>query len=194
VLVGASVTETIRSGITDTSYFVDIPAVFMLGMFCALIGAGAWVLIATRLALPVSTTHAISMRPCAAPLVQCRAATVLTQPPALFPSSVCPAVGAIIGFTVVAAGWAAVDWIEVALIVVSWFLSPALSGTIAATGFYLVRRFILRSPNSLERGFKFYPLLISVTFAVNVFFVLYKGIPGFDMEDVIGIGYVRPAR
>lgn len=63
VLVGASVTETIRSGITDTAYFVDIPAVFMLGMFCALIGAGAWVLIATRLALPVSTTHAISTSP-----------------------------------------------------------------------------------------------------------------------------------
>lgn len=60
VLVGASVTNTIRSGITDVSNFADDPAVLMLGMFCALIGAGAWVLLATRLSLAVSTTHSIS--------------------------------------------------------------------------------------------------------------------------------------
>jgi phosphate/sulfate permease len=101
------------------------------------------------------------------------------------------AVGAIIGFTVVAAGWAAVQWDEVVLIVISWFLSPLISGTIAALGYYLLRRFILRSPNSLERGFLFYPVLISVTFAVNVFFVLYKGLPGIDLEDTIPYWQVR---
>jgi len=58
-LMGAQVTQTIAKGITDPLNFVDEPAVLMLGMLTALMGAGGWVLIATRLGLPVSTTHAI---------------------------------------------------------------------------------------------------------------------------------------
>lgn len=59
VLLGASVTSTIRQGIAKGNVFEDTPELFMLGMLCADLGAGLWLLIATRLSLAVSTTHSI---------------------------------------------------------------------------------------------------------------------------------------
>lgn len=59
VLVGAHVTETIKGGIIPPEPFVAEPQVFMYGMASALAGAAVWLLIATVLGLPVSTTHSI---------------------------------------------------------------------------------------------------------------------------------------
>jgi PiT family inorganic phosphate transporter len=59
VLVGAHVTETIKGGIIPPEPFAADPRVFMYGMASALAGAAAWLLIATMLGLPVSTTHSI---------------------------------------------------------------------------------------------------------------------------------------
>jgi phosphate/sulfate permease len=51
------VSETIRSGIADPSCFVNMPAVLMYGMMCVDLASGIWLLLATYLELPVSTTH-----------------------------------------------------------------------------------------------------------------------------------------
>merc|ERR1719273_2660912 len=59
VLMGKNVTDTVRKGIVDPAAFEDNPQVLLLGMFCALAGAGSWLLIATSLSMPVSTTHSI---------------------------------------------------------------------------------------------------------------------------------------
>lgn len=59
VLVGAHVTETIKGGIIPPDAFVGDPESFMIGMAAALFGAAAWLLVATALGLPVSTTHSI---------------------------------------------------------------------------------------------------------------------------------------
>ena len=59
VLVGASVTSTIRKGIVDPAVFRGDPTLFILGMTAALFGAAAWLHAATFLGLPVSTTHSI---------------------------------------------------------------------------------------------------------------------------------------
>ena len=99
-----------------------------------------------------------------------------------------PAVGAIIGFSLCAAGPDSIKVKELVRIIISWFISPVLSGLAGAGLFWLVRRFILRAPNSLGRGLKFYPLLIAVTLAVNIFFVLYKG-PIQDFESILPVGY-----
>ncbi|KAF8821341.1 putative phosphate transporter family protein [Cardiosporidium cionae] len=61
-LLGSAVTDTIRKNIIGKQYFSvfdDSPGILMLGMLCSLVGSGFWVLIATHLALPVSTTHSI---------------------------------------------------------------------------------------------------------------------------------------
>lgn len=57
VLVGAHVTETVRKKIITPTDFT--PDVLMLGMMAALLGAGAWLQLASRFGRPVSTTHSI---------------------------------------------------------------------------------------------------------------------------------------
>jgi hypothetical protein len=60
VTLGGQVTKTVAGSIANTSTFEGYPAVFMYGMFCAETGAMIWILFATYLELPVSTTHSIS--------------------------------------------------------------------------------------------------------------------------------------
>ncbi|WP_300419825.1 anion permease, partial [uncultured Pseudoalteromonas sp.] len=58
-LAGGEVTSTIRKGIIDATPFMDIPELMILGMIAALFAAGSWLLIASFLGWPVSTTHSI---------------------------------------------------------------------------------------------------------------------------------------
>jgi hypothetical protein len=59
MLLGGNVTKTIAGGIAKTSTFAKFPAIFMFGMLAAEVGASTWILLATYLELPVSTTHSI---------------------------------------------------------------------------------------------------------------------------------------
>jgi len=59
VLAGGYVTSTISKGMINPALLASDPTKLMLGMFAALISAGICVNLATYLALPVSTTHAI---------------------------------------------------------------------------------------------------------------------------------------
>ncbi|REL32122.1 inorganic phosphate transporter [Thalassotalea euphylliae] len=58
-LAGGEVTSTIRKGIIDPSYFTDIPHLLVYGMISALLAAATWLLVASALGWPVSTTHSI---------------------------------------------------------------------------------------------------------------------------------------
>lgn len=58
-LAGGEVTSTIRKGIIDSAYFVDAPELLVFGMIGSLLAAGVWLLIASYLGWPVSTTHSI---------------------------------------------------------------------------------------------------------------------------------------
>jgi inorganic phosphate transporter, PiT family len=58
-LAGGEVTSTIRKGIIDTAYFVDVPHYLVLGMISALLSAGIWLAVASYFGWPVSTTHSI---------------------------------------------------------------------------------------------------------------------------------------
>lgn len=167
VLLGAQVTATISKGIADSSYYEERPDMLMIGMLCALVGAGLWVITASYLSMPVSTTHSI--------------------------------VGAIIGFSLVAAGPSSIDWKSVGLIVASWFASPILSGLLSGSLFFSVRRWILRSSESLSRSLIFFPILIAFTIFVNVFFITYKGAPGLSLDETplwlgvtiaLGVGFL----
>ncbi|MBB5021391.1 inorganic phosphate transporter [Desulfurispira natronophila] len=59
VLVGSSVTQTVKSGIVDISLFSSTPEVVVTGMLCALLAAALWLQVATIFGWPVSTTHSI---------------------------------------------------------------------------------------------------------------------------------------
>ena len=59
LLLGAKVASTIRGKVLITSYYTNSPEILMFGDLCSLIIASTWLLVATALELPVSTTHSI---------------------------------------------------------------------------------------------------------------------------------------
>ncbi|WP_035607362.1 inorganic phosphate transporter [Edwardsiella tarda] len=58
-LAGGEVTQTIRSGIIDTSAFAGHPQTLVFGMMASLLAAGIWLILASLMGWPVSTTHSI---------------------------------------------------------------------------------------------------------------------------------------
>ena len=58
-LAGGAVTSTIRKGIVDPAVMAGSPELLVYGMLSALLAAGTWLLIASILGWPVSTTHSI---------------------------------------------------------------------------------------------------------------------------------------
>jgi hypothetical protein len=93
----------------------------------------------------------------------------------------------IIGFSLVAKGRKSVIWYDidnketfpvkgVVAIVISWFISPILSGIACAIFFLIVRAAILRSDHSFDRAWMFLPILVLFCVFINAFYVLDKGI------------------
>ncbi len=58
-LAGGEVTSTIRKGIIDPMLLAGTPELLVYGMMSALLAAGCWLLIASLMGWPVSTTHSI---------------------------------------------------------------------------------------------------------------------------------------
>lgn len=59
ILLGAKVSETIRSGIIDVHMYNGSEAVLMAGSISAMFGSAVWQLVASFLKLPISGTHCI---------------------------------------------------------------------------------------------------------------------------------------
>ena len=60
VLAGSNVAETIRKGIADTNCYTGSymdAAILMYGNLCVIGAVGIWLLLASYLEMPVSTTH-----------------------------------------------------------------------------------------------------------------------------------------
>lgn len=87
-------------------------------------------------------------------------------------------IGAVMGFALFAQGIDGVLWWEVGKIIISWITSPLCAGTLAFVMFVLIRKFILRSSRSFEKGLYFMPFCYFGTLTINVFFVTFKGSGG----------------
>ena len=117
VLAGGSVTETVRSGIVDLEGMAIDPLDFALIMMSALLGAAVWLLLATKMGWPVSTTHAI--------IGGIVGAAVTT------------------GLATGTGGFAMVQWGEIGKIAISWIISPLLGGITSFLLFGAIKRRIL---------------------------------------------------
>ncbi|KAL5293151.1 SLC20A2 family protein [Megaselia abdita] len=108
-------------------------------------------------------------------------------------------VGSTIGFSLVARGTAGLQWLQLATIVGSWFISPVLSGIVSVGLFWAIRKFILRAKNPLKAGFYSLPIFYGVTFAINVISIVLDGPKMLYMDNIptwigvvssIGLGLV----
>lgn len=83
-------------------------------------------------------------------------------------------IGGIIGMAVVAKGWSAVNWKQVGIVASSWIIAPVVSSLLSTCIFVIVRKVILRAPNSVNRALNAYSPIVGFTIAFNLFLVLYK--------------------
>ncbi|MDJ0715873.1 MAG: inorganic phosphate transporter [Prochloraceae cyanobacterium] len=71
-------------------------------------------------------------------------------------------VGAIAGFSWVAAGREAVEWVHIGNISVAWLITPLISGSIAALFYSLLKHWILDRPDAFVRLKEWIPWLSSI--------------------------------
>ncbi|MEW6910784.1 inorganic phosphate transporter [Trueperella pyogenes] len=118
VFAGGEVTDTVRSGIVDLSAINGLdPMEFAYIMMASLLGAAVWLLLATRMGWPVSTTHSI---------VGGIVGAALT-----------------VGFMTGKGSWSMVQWPQVGTIAISWILSPVLGGVVSYLLFRGIKKSIL---------------------------------------------------
>ncbi|XP_026540508.1 sodium-dependent phosphate transporter 1 [Notechis scutatus] len=98
-------------------------------------------------------------------------------------------VGATIGFSLVAKGQEGVQWSVLLNVVLSWFISPLLSGIMSALLFFLVRMFILNKEDPVPNGLRALPIFYACTIGINVFSVMYSGahLLGYEKAPLWGI-------
>jgi len=106
-------------------------------------------------------------------------------------------VGAMIGIGLAGGGIQAVNWYQVLTIVISWVLSPFLSGLTAFVLFRLIDRFILSKMETVAGALKTTPVLVALTvFVMSVSLFLdtplgkrlgIEGLSAFGLPLVIGL-------
>tara|TARA_B100000073_G_scaffold225313_1_gene187781 strand:+ start:4424 stop:6085 length:1662 start_codon:yes stop_codon:yes gene_type:complete len=164
LFMGSHVTEAIRKGIADYKCFQNDPALMMYGCLCVLAATSIWLILASYLEMPVSTTHSC--------------------------------VGGMIGMTLATRGQKCVIWSKkvdefpyvkgVSAIVVSWLLSPIVSGVFAFALFFSIRTLVMRRPNSYNLARYLFPVMALITVVINTFFIVYKGAKFLEL-DVMSI-------
>ncbi|BFZ62921.1 Na+/Pi symporter [Saitoella coloradoensis] len=154
LLLGARVTSTIKDGIIDIDLFNESPSVLMLAMWCALVGSATWVLTATRLGLPVSTTHSI----------------------------IGAIVG--VGIAANGGKGVKWGYNGVARIISSWVIAPFIAASFALIIFILTKYCVLKRKDPLRAGFIAIPIYFGFTSGILTMMIVWKGAPGLDLDEL----------
>jgi len=93
-------------------------------------------------------------------------------------------IGAIVGFSLAYGGTDGVDWEAIGFIVLSWIASPFIAGFIALFVFSLIQKFVFRSANPFDNTLILFPILTFFTFFINVLFIIYKGTPNLELDEL----------
>ncbi|KAJ4193674.1 hypothetical protein NW759_016570 [Fusarium solani] len=154
VALGSRVTGTIKNNIIDLSRFRITPSVLILVMACAEFGNAFWLLIATRLGFPISTTQTV----------------------------VGALVGAGIASQArVSWDW---DSDVVAQIVASWGITPVLFACFAAVLFAALKFAILERQNSFAKAMKAIPFYLAFTGGVLALFLTIEASGAPSLEEM----------
>ena len=150
---GDAVTDTVRKGILVVDFETvtdDFSNDLMYGFIAAMMAAAIWLTTATRLGLPVSTTHSIIGGIIGIGLVlEVQHDTEL------------------------------INWEKTQEVVMSWVASPLMGGLLAFGTFWIVRETILESSNPEERSRWLAPIMAIPTFFVLGIALQFKALKGF---------------
>ncbi|CRK06971.1 hypothetical protein BN1708_009754 [Verticillium longisporum] len=141
VALGERVTGTVKNNIINIDHFADSPAVLMLVMGCSEVASASWLIFATKMGMPVSTTQTI----------------------------VGALIGAGIA-SGASVSWAWNDG-SVSQVAASWGIAPLISGAFAAILFGTLKFFILERQNSFEKAMRAIPFYLAFTGAILALFI-----------------------
>ncbi len=102
-------------------------------------------------------------------------------------------VGAVVGAGMAASGMAAVDWIQLGNIALSWIVSPLLGGIVAAGFLYLIKHTITYKQNKAEAARTVVPWVIATMAWTFSTYLLLKGLSKIwkvGFVEASGIGLV----
>ena len=159
VTMGSQVAKTVRKGIADVDCFEDNPGLLMYGMTCVIMAVGIWLLLASYLEMPVSTTHSCVGGIVGMTMMARGSECVVWNEPVdecTFDNFPCVK--------------------GVSAIVVSWVLSPVASGICASIIYFLTYHLVLKdAETSFQRAKYAFPLIVGFTIGVNAMFFVLKG-------------------
>ena len=152
---GDAVTDTVRKGIltvdfSDGTVDAVLSQDIAFGFIAAMMAAATWLTIATRMGLPVSTTHSII-------------GGIL-------------GVGLILE---VKHDTSLIDWEVVQKVVMSWVASPVMGGLLGFFSFMIIKKLILENENPIDRSRWLAPVLAFPTFFVLGLALQFKALKGF---------------
>ncbi|KAK5699174.1 Na+/Pi symporter [Elasticomyces elasticus] len=156
VLVGSRVADTIRSKILSVAAFEQDPAILMLGMVCALVASSTYLTFATKIGLPVSTTHCI----------------------------IGGVIG--VGIASLGADGVNWGWKGVSQVFAAWVIAPGVAAIFGAIVFTISKYTILKRKNPLKNGLIMMPIFFAFTAGVLVMVIVWKGAPSLDLERILG--------
>ncbi|KAF2721896.1 phosphate transporter [Polychaeton citri CBS 116435] len=153
VLAGSRVAGTIRNDIIQVSEFGETPSVLMLGMLCALVGSSLFLTLATKIGLPVSTTHCI----------------------------IGGIIG--VGFATVGGNGIDWSWGGVSQVFAAWVIAPCIAAAFAAILFLFTKYGIMKSRKPLILGLMTVPIYFGITSGILTMLVVWKGAASLDLDD-----------
>ncbi|RMY79014.1 hypothetical protein D0863_00338 [Hortaea werneckii] len=153
VLVGSRVADTIRTKILSVDLFENDPAILMLGMVCALVASSTYLTFATKIGLPVSTTH-------------CILGGVLGM-----------------GVAAVGADGVNWGMKGVSQVFLAWVIAPVIAGAFGSIIFTISKFTILKRKDSLRAGLIMLPIFFAFTAGVLTMVIVWKGAPILDVDD-----------
>ncbi|KAI0195886.1 phosphate transporter [Astrocystis sublimbata] len=154
--VGARVADTIRTKIVSPDHYEGQPAVLMLGMVCAIMGSSIWLTIATKIGLPVSTTHSLLGGVVGMGIASIGAEKVTW----VAPSS---AVGT--------------DKINTGVVSVflAWIVAPGLSAFFASALFLSTKYGVMLRKDPVKKAFALIPVYFGLTAVLLAMLLIWKG-------------------
>jgi sodium-dependent phosphate transporter len=125
----------------------------MLGMACALVGSSTYLTVATKIGLPVSTTHCI----------------------------VGAIIG--VGIAANGVDGVVWGWKGVSQIIAAWFIAPGIAGCFASIVFIITKYTVLKRENSFRNGLYAIPIYFAITSGILTMVIVWKGAPNLDLDD-----------